>query len=295
MTDKISWTSDNIETATIDINGLATGIGYGTTDIIAYKGGIISPSVPLTVISLSSIAIAPALPAILAVGSTQDFTASGTYSDGSTKDITAQATWISSNTNIATISSNGSTTAVTSGKANITASISGITSIPVSLISKPKFTLADVPTLLNLSADLPSTFNASYNNSTASGLSLDLLGTSNGSEFLISGTVLNNSAPWCQIQCTLWVAPSSTTSQVSASDALADLSASLTPINIVEVGNGSTAAGYGVYGSGLEFLMIKYQNVFVLINSFYSHPQSDYVALGPLGITIAERLDNYAY
>ena len=69
----------------------------------------------------------------------------------------------------------------------------------------------------------------------------------------------------------------------------------VTPINTVDVGSGSTAAGYGVSGSGLEFLMIKYQNVFVLITAWYSHPQKDYVALSPLGITIAERLNNYAY
>jgi hypothetical protein len=295
ITNSVDWTSAATGTAAVDGNGLATSISNGTTNISASKDGIISPAVVLTVISLSSITVTPASPDILAVASTQQFTATATYSDGSAKDITTQVTWVSSDSAIAALSSTGSATAIAKGNSNITASMSGITSAPVPLISKTEFTPADVPTLLNLSINLPSTFSASYYNSASSAVSLSLLGTSIGSEFLVSGTVLSNLAPWYQIQCTLWVAPNSTISQVNASDALSDLSASLTPNFNVDVGSGSTAAGYGLYGSGLEMLMIKYQNAFVLLTAWYSHPQNNYVPLGPLGITIADRLNNYAY
>ncbi|MGH9744909.1 MAG: InlB B-repeat-containing protein, partial [Candidatus Acidiferrales bacterium] len=52
--------------------------------------------------TLKSIAVTPANPTV-PINSTQQFTATGTFSDNSTKDITATATWASSNTDAATI------------------------------------------------------------------------------------------------------------------------------------------------------------------------------------------------
>jgi uncharacterized protein YjdB len=99
--------------------------------------GITSSSVNLPVVTaaptLSSIAIAPASPASLVVGSTQQFTATGTYSDSSTADISSQVTWNSDTPTAATISSTGLATGVAAGAVNITATLSGITSSPVSL------------------------------------------------------------------------------------------------------------------------------------------------------------------
>ena len=87
--------------------------------------------------TLSSIAVIPATPANLAVGSTQQFTASGIYSGGSSANITSQVTWTSSNATVATISTIGLATGVASGSANITASASGVTSPAVTLTVAP--------------------------------------------------------------------------------------------------------------------------------------------------------------
>ena len=57
--------------------------------------------------TLTSIAVTPANPSIL-IGASQQFTATGTYSDGSTQNLTSQATWTSSNTGVATINASGS-------------------------------------------------------------------------------------------------------------------------------------------------------------------------------------------
>jgi len=84
---------------------------------------------------LSSIAIANTSPFNLAVGSTQQFTVTGTYEDGSKQDVTFQVTWSSSDPNIATISSIGSVAAVSVGNTDITVSLSGITSPPVNVIT----------------------------------------------------------------------------------------------------------------------------------------------------------------
>ena len=57
--------------------------------------------------SLVSIAVTPAN-ASIAKGTTQQFTATGTYSDSSTQNLTSSVTWTSSNTTVATITSGGS-------------------------------------------------------------------------------------------------------------------------------------------------------------------------------------------
>jgi uncharacterized protein YjdB len=84
---------------------------------------------------LTSIAIANTSPFNLAVGSKQQFTATGTYEDGSKQDVTFQVTWSSSDPNIATISSIGSVAAVSVGNTDITASLSGIASPPVNVVT----------------------------------------------------------------------------------------------------------------------------------------------------------------
>ena len=52
--------------------------------------------------TLNSIAVTPANPSI-GTGVTQQFTATGSYSDGSTQNMTSQATWTSSSPSVATI------------------------------------------------------------------------------------------------------------------------------------------------------------------------------------------------
>src|SRR5439155_19070942 len=74
----------------------------------------------------------------IANGTTQQFTATGTYGDGSTADITTQVTWNSSNTGVATMeASTGLATAVATGSTNITASLNGVTSNTFALTVTP--------------------------------------------------------------------------------------------------------------------------------------------------------------
>ena len=56
--------------------------------------------------------------ASIAAGSTQQFTATGTYSDGSTADLTSQVTWSSSNSAVATMNSTGLATAIAGGNSD---------------------------------------------------------------------------------------------------------------------------------------------------------------------------------
>src|ERR1700730_18048169 len=75
--------------------------------------------------TLQSIAVTPASPSI-AKGTTEQFTATGTYSDGSTQNLTSQATWSSSSPSVATVSTAGVANAVATGSTTIEASLNGM-------------------------------------------------------------------------------------------------------------------------------------------------------------------------
>jgi Bacterial Ig-like domain (group 2) len=76
--------------------------------------------------ALTSIAVTPGTAAIVS-GGTQQFTATGTYSDGSTQNITSQVTWTSSNTGVATINTAGLASGVSAGSSTLTAAQGGVT------------------------------------------------------------------------------------------------------------------------------------------------------------------------
>jgi hypothetical protein len=61
------------------------------------------------------------------IGSTKQFTATGTYSDGSAQNLSSQVTWTSSKTAVAAINANGLATGVSAGATVISAALSGVT------------------------------------------------------------------------------------------------------------------------------------------------------------------------
>jgi uncharacterized protein YjdB len=136
--DVVAWTSSSTEVATINSSGLATSSKAGTSVIRATMGDVTSPPVTLTVTgaTLASIAVTPALPSI-ALGTKQQFVATGTYSDNSTQPLTSSVTWASASEDVAEISNaqgtNGLATPLKLGTSAITASLDGVTSLPVTL------------------------------------------------------------------------------------------------------------------------------------------------------------------
>ena len=138
VTATVQWSSSSQSTATIsnsaNSQGLATGVSTGTANITAISGSINGSTVlTVTQAALVSIAVTPQDPTI-SLGTTQQFTASGSYTDGSTKDLTASATWTSDNLSVATINLSGLAASAAIGSANITATsglIAGSTSLTV--------------------------------------------------------------------------------------------------------------------------------------------------------------------
>jgi hypothetical protein len=134
LTTSATWTSSAASVATISntagANGRATSAAAGTATITAAVGGV-SASTTLTVTpaTLVSLAVSPTNPSI-SLSSTQQFTATGTYSDNSTQNLTTSAIWTSSITSVATISNaagaNGLATSVAAGQTQIAAAVGSV-------------------------------------------------------------------------------------------------------------------------------------------------------------------------
>src|SRR5215469_7155486 len=120
VTPGATWTSSKPGIATIS-GGLATAVAAGVTVITAkYQEGSSQTFLTVTSATLSSITISPVNTSI-AVGATQQYAATGTYSDGTTHNITGTVTWTSNYPNVATINASGLATAIASGSTVITA------------------------------------------------------------------------------------------------------------------------------------------------------------------------------
>ncbi len=158
LTSSVGWSSSAPGVAAINGAGLATGVAQGSTVILASYAAAASPpaakadavkassvtvSAPPIVVSqpsamtgsttftvtaptLVSISITPANPSIPA-GSTQQFTATGNYSNNTTQNLTSTATWSSLASGVAAINSAGLASSLAAGQTTITATFGGIT------------------------------------------------------------------------------------------------------------------------------------------------------------------------
>ena len=135
LTTEVTWDSSDDEVATVsnaaDSKGLATAVGLGIATVSATSGGVTGvTTLTVTDATLVSIAVTPA-DASIADGTTQQFTATGLYTDGSTQDLTTEVTWSSSDEAVATVSnaddSKGLATAAGAGSTTVSATSGGVT------------------------------------------------------------------------------------------------------------------------------------------------------------------------
>ncbi|MUK31917.1 hypothetical protein GNP44_17750 [Aliivibrio fischeri] len=134
VTNSVSWTSSIPTLATINTQGLATGVSVGEVRISAVKDEIASNNATLTVVSAAVVSIQVTPPTkSIAKGDTQQYVAVATYNNNTTKDVSDSVSWSSSNTALATISSEGLATGVAEGGVTIKAALNGVTSNSASL------------------------------------------------------------------------------------------------------------------------------------------------------------------
>lgn len=134
LTDSVAWQISKNSIASINDQGLATGMGEGASQVSAsYQGVTGSTNLTVGAPALLSISVTPT-PSSVPLGESEQLTATGTYSDGTTQDVTQSATWSTSGTGIASVNATGSVVAAGMGTANITAasgSVNGSASVTV--------------------------------------------------------------------------------------------------------------------------------------------------------------------
>jgi len=194
LTASVTWASSTQAVATITTAGVATGVGAGTTNISATLGNISgTTNLTVTATALVSIAVNPAS-ASIPLGSTQAFTAMGTFSDGSSQDVTGTAYWTSSNGGIATVSdaagTQGLASGVSAGAATITATsgtIAGSGNLTVTAAVLQSITINPQNASIALGTAQPFTATGTYTDGTTQDLTTTVTwGSSQSSVAVIS-------------------------------------------------------------------------------------------------------------
>ncbi len=178
ITHAVTWSTSNATIAAINsASGIAIGQVAGTANITATLGGVSSAAVPLNITNatLQSITVTPAAPAI-ALGTTQQFTAIGTYSDLSTANITSIVTWTSATPTTASISAAGGLArGLVAGTTQISATLGTITSVlvPLAVTSATLKSIAVTPATpsIGLSATQQFTAVGTYSDSSTQDIS----------------------------------------------------------------------------------------------------------------------------
>lgn len=201
LTTTATWNSANTAVATVGntsgVKGLASSVSAGAATITASWGGISgSTTLTVTAATLVSIAVTPANPSIVA-GTTQQFTATGTYSNGATQNLTASATWTSSNTARATVSnaagSRGLATGVSAGSVTITAvsgAVSGSAALTVTSATLTSITLSPRNNSLSVGGTVQYSAMGTYSN----GSTQDLTAVATWSSSATNVATISNAA-----------------------------------------------------------------------------------------------------
>ncbi len=187
VTASSTYTSSNTTVATIDAAGLGKGLTQGTATITATHGGF-SSTATLTVTApiLSGISISPATTSVPA-GLTQQYSVTGTYSDGSTQDLTASSTYTSSNASVATVDATGLGKGLVQGNVTITSTNGGFSATATLTVTAPVLSSINVtPATANVPAGLTQQYTVTGTYSDGSTQDLTTTSTFNSSNTTIA-------------------------------------------------------------------------------------------------------------
>lgn len=131
LTSQVTWGSSNTSVATVSTTaptkGLSIALAPGTTSISASLGSVTgSAQLTVTPATVTQITILPG-GASLTIGLTQQYTATGNFSDGSSQNITDVVQWHSSKPSVASLTVSGLATGLSLGTTTISATFGGQT------------------------------------------------------------------------------------------------------------------------------------------------------------------------
>lgn len=160
----VLWSSSSTSVSVVSNDasdaGFATTVAQGSATITATAAGLSgSTGVTVPAPTLVSIAVTPQS-LTMPLGTTQQFAATGTYSDGSVQDLTSTATWTSSSSS-ATINSAGVATAAVVGNSTIQASSGSQSSSATVTVGSPALvSLSVTPPTATVAAGLTQQYEA---------------------------------------------------------------------------------------------------------------------------------------
>ncbi len=235
LTTTVQWSSDTTSVATISnastTQGLATAVGAGTANITATSGSISgTTTLTVTAATLVSIAVTPANPSLVA-GTTQQLTATGTFTDGSTQDLTASVTWSSDTNPVATVKK-GLVTGVTAGVANVSAasgSASGSTLVTVTAAQLVSITIN--PQSANVPSGVPQQFTAT--GTYTDGTTQDVTEAGHWTSSSASVATISNDATTAGLATT--ISPGNTTIGISVGSVAASATLAVAPAALVSI------------------------------------------------------------
>lgn len=157
ITNTVSWTSVPAGVANVSAAGLAVTKSVGNATVTA-TSGTTTGSGKLTVSPAALVAInIGTARSTLPLGSTQQFSATGGYTDGSTQDLTSSVQWASSSPSVVAVNSTGLATAKTIGATNVLASsgsVAGTAGLNVSAAALTSINISPVTPTVPLGSNL---------------------------------------------------------------------------------------------------------------------------------------------
>ncbi len=193
VTASARFTSSNPGVVRLDGNGAATGIRPGSAQVTVTFAGLsaMTQTVMVTNATLVSMAVTPPNPQF-ALGTTQQFTVIGTFSDGSTQNLTTTAVWASSNPAVLTINGNGLATSVSTGSAQVSATLNGVTassgSVQVTPATPVSISLMPTHPTIAAGTDVQVTVVGHFSDGTTQDLTGSATFTSSDTTVLTAGT-----------------------------------------------------------------------------------------------------------
>lgn len=176
ITASVSWSSSNKSVASIGGNGMATALALGAFTVSATSGSI-SASTTANVLSsvLTSLTIDPVNETIAPLTS-QQFHATGIYTDGSTQNLTGKVSWTSSVSTVATIATSGLLKGLAPGTTTVAAtldSFSASTTLQVSNASIVSISVTPSGQTIAPGTGLPFTAIGHFSDNTAQVITID--------------------------------------------------------------------------------------------------------------------------
>lgn len=255
ISSQVSWNSATTAVATVDNSGLVQTLQPGSSVIsAAFAGKTASSLLTVTDAVLVGLTIAP-LESSIAAGLSQQFTATGIYSDGSTENISRDVNWQSSNPAVAALAANqtdnsGWVSALLPGSTEISATmgeLSASTSFTVTNATLLSIQLSPENSSLYVGVSRLFTATGIYSDGTSQNISAEVSWASSDSEVATIGN-LPATAP-ADAMHGVATAISAGTSQISASLAGISTETTLTVSAVslssvvVTPANSSVAAG----------------------------------------------------